>query len=72
LFAYDMGVNLGVTVAALDVDWPGRFDILMGPTSGTPTYRVFRGSARGVLPPTVSEETPVDLPAGFAVVGRGE
>jgi hypothetical protein len=68
-FAYGQGSNIGATVAASDIEHTGRFDILTGPTAGTPTYKVFRGTASGLNPPEVFEGTPADIQDGLSVGG---
>src|SRR5262249_44259200 len=68
-FAYAPGTNIGATVAASDIEHNGHFDIITGPTSGTPTYRVFRGNPSGADPPRVFEGTPPDLQDGLSVGG---
>jgi hypothetical protein len=66
-YAYDLGGNLGVTVGAGDFEHNGHYDIITGPTTGTPTYRVVRGNSTGTRPPAVFEGTPPDLTDGISV-----
>jgi hypothetical protein len=42
-FAYGQGVNMGVTVAAGDVEGTGIPDVVTGSTAGNPNVKVFRG-----------------------------
>ncbi len=53
-YAYQLGLNIGATVAAGDFEGTGRLDILTGTTAGAPHYRVVRGQATGVQPPAVA------------------
>jgi hypothetical protein len=66
-FAYDLSMNIGVTVSSVDVDGSGNFDILTGPTTGSPVIRIFRGNASGVQPPPVLQVPLSGLPAGIFV-----
>jgi hypothetical protein len=53
-YAYDLGLNIGVNLSAGDLEGTGRADILTGPTTGAPRFRVVRGLSSGVLPPAVN------------------
>jgi hypothetical protein len=66
-FAYDLSLNTGVAVAAADFENNGQFDILTGPTAGTPTYRVVKGLSSGTIPPAVLQGTPFDTTEGLFV-----
>jgi hypothetical protein len=66
-FAYDSGSNIGVTVGSGDIEHNGLFDIITGPTGGTPTYRVFKGNVSGNKPPEVFEGTPAGIQGGLSV-----
>ncbi len=52
-YAYQLGLNIGTTVAAGDFDGNGHLDILTGAAAGSPHYRVVRGQETGVQPPAV-------------------
>jgi hypothetical protein len=68
-FAFDLGQNIGVTVGSGDIEMNGRWDLVTGPTTGPPTYRVIRGSnAFGLIPPALFIGTG-DGPAGPLFVG---
>jgi hypothetical protein len=66
-FAYNLGMNIGVTVAAGDFENNGTFDILTGSTQGPPVARVFRGTTTGVSPPSVLDEALTGFPPGLFV-----
>jgi len=54
-FAYAQNTGTGVKVgASADFEGNGMADIITGPTSGTPNYRVVHGNATGTLPPVVN------------------
>jgi hypothetical protein len=54
-FAYNsFNANVGVTVAATDVEGTGKSDILTGPTQGPANFRMVKGTATGILPPAVN------------------
>jgi hypothetical protein len=53
-YAYQLGLNIGATVAAGDFEGTGHLDILTGTTGGAPHYRAVRGQASGVQPPAVA------------------
>ena len=49
-YAYDLGQNVGASVAAVEVD-VGPAEILTGASKGAPHYRVVHGLASGIQPP---------------------
>ncbi len=53
-YAYELGLNIGVNVSAADFEGTGRADILTGPTTGSPRFRIVRGLSSGILPPAVN------------------
>jgi hypothetical protein len=53
-FAYAQSAGIGVSISAHDFEGTGRADILTGPTTGSPNYRVVRGLSSGVMPPAVN------------------
>jgi len=53
-YAYQLGQDIGTTVAAGDFEGNGRWDILTGASAGAPHYRVVRGQAAGIQPPAVN------------------
>jgi hypothetical protein len=66
-FAYGLNFNIGAAVASADFEGTGKFDILTGPTAGTPHFRVVKGNATGILPPALFEGIPSELEGGIAV-----
>ncbi len=68
-FAYDLQFNVGVAVAAADVEGTGTFDILTGASVGNPHYRIVKGNATGIKPPVVNgiEGIPMDIQGGIRV-----
>ncbi len=68
-YAYDLGGNIGVTVAAADFDGNGKADILTGAAAGAPHYRVVAATSQGVRPPVLDglEGIPADLQGGITV-----
>lgn len=67
--AYDPNLGTGVTVGASDLESTGTLDILTGNTRGVPVFRAFRGTLRGVNPPTVFEKTLTGLQTPVYVGG---
>ncbi len=61
-FAFNMGTNTGVSVAAAEFDTSGMAEILTGATN-TARFRVVAGNATGVLPPAINNLDVV--PFGF-------
>jgi hypothetical protein len=66
-FAFDLGMNIGVTVGSVDVDGSGHFDILTGPMAGSADLRIFPGTASGNTPPAVLDVPLPGLPEGVFV-----
>jgi hypothetical protein len=66
-FAFGLSQNIGVTVGASDFEGTGRWDIITGATTGPASFRVLRGTASGVHPPAVFEDTLNGVPAGLTV-----
>jgi serralysin len=66
-FAYGLNQNIGVSVGAADFESNGSWDILTGNTTGTPNYRVVRGTASGIMPPAVFEGTLSGFSQGISV-----
>jgi len=64
-FAYDVGMNIGVTVAAADFDSDGEAEILTGART-RPQFRVFPGDAGG-NPPALFDETLAGFAGGIYV-----
>jgi hypothetical protein len=61
-FAFTMGGNGGVSVAAAEFDTSGKAEILTGATN-TAHYRVVAGNATGMMPPAINN---IDVvPVGF-------
>jgi hypothetical protein len=53
-YAYEMGKNIGASIASADFDGDGLADVLTGPVNGGPAnYRVVKGNSSGVMPPSV-------------------
>jgi hypothetical protein len=61
-FAYQVSAGIGVAVAAHDFEGTGKADILTGPTTGAPNFRVVKGLSTGIKPPAVNgiDQTFVD------------
>lgn len=66
-FGYGLGSNTGITVGAADFENNGKFDILMGPTRGTPNFRVVRALSSGVAPPALFEGVVQGVQGGLCV-----
>jgi hypothetical protein len=68
-FAYDLQFNVGASVAAANFEGTGKDDILTGASTGSPHYRILKGSATGVKPPSVNglEGIPPDIKGGILV-----
>jgi uncharacterized delta-60 repeat protein len=68
-FAYDVGANLGVSVAAADFDGAGMAEILTGPVGGKSNFRVVKGLSSGTKPPALKglDATAVDISGGILV-----
>jgi hypothetical protein len=61
-FAYQMGLNIGVFVAAGDVDGDGVPDIITGASAGNPEVRTYRGAdlRAGTFNPDVPDNSLID------------
>jgi uncharacterized delta-60 repeat protein len=69
-FAYDVGANLGVSVAAADFDRDGMAEVLTGPMHGaTSNFRVVKGLSSGTKPPALKglDGTASDISGGILV-----
>jgi hypothetical protein len=66
-FAFNVGSNIGVTVGASDFESNGKEDIITGSMGGAPTYRVVKGTARGVQPSALFAGTIPGAPNGIFV-----
>ena len=67
-FAFNaLGVNLGVTVGAADVNDDGLSEIFTGATQGPSRYRIVSPNAMGIQPPALFESSPADLRGGVNV-----
>jgi hypothetical protein len=53
-FAFDIGFNIGTSVAAADFNGDGNVEILTGASAGAPNFRLVRGNATGIRPPVVN------------------
>jgi hypothetical protein len=54
-YAYELGANIGVAVAAGDFRGTGKADILTGDAHRAPLYKLFAGDAAGLEPPPLIE-----------------
>jgi FG-GAP repeat protein len=68
-FGYDLQFNVGASVATADFEGTGKYDILTGASLGAPHYRIVKGNASGMKPPSVNgiEGIPPDIKTGIEV-----
>jgi hypothetical protein len=66
-FAYDLDLNIGVTLASADFDMEGKAEILTGASRGAPHYRVVPGNATGIKPPALFEGFAPGIVGGITV-----
>jgi virginiamycin B lyase len=66
-FAYQLNFNVGVTVAAADLDGDGQAEILTGASAGSPHYRLLKGMPTGIEPAALFQGLPNDLHGGITV-----
>ncbi len=68
-FGYGLNFNIGARVAAADFENTGHYDILTGAQAGNPHYRIVKGTASGIVPPSVNgiEGIPSDIMGGIYV-----
>jgi hypothetical protein len=65
--AYDLQFSVGVSIGAADFNGDGDAEILTGPGSGSPNFRVVQGDATGTKPSALLDGTSAAIEGGINV-----